>query len=211
MSCAFRERVLPRHFSRIGRARAIITAYDPPLMTHTRPTRDAVPPEEPTQRTKRDYTRALARLASSPRLKDAPRADRMTAVADAIWDACHHQGVSWVGFYIADESQPDDQRLVLGPRRDAPACSPIGVHGVCGAAYRTGEVQIVRDVAELGDRYVACDPRDRAEIVLPLFEDRAGARACWGVLDLDSRDVGAFEEYDATALAYVLSAADFGY
>ncbi len=128
------------------------------------------------------------------------RRRRMQAVVDALWDGLHENGVSWVGFYLADG--PD--ALVLGPRRDKPACSPIGLHGVCGQAFTTGRTRIVRDVAELGDAYIACDPRDRSEIVIPLSEPSGGAR--WGVLDVDSHEVGAFDETDERGLLTVLRA-----
>lgn len=100
--------------------------------------------------------------------------------------------------------------MTLGPSRDTPACSPIGLHGVCGQALTGGAVRIVRDVAELGERYVACDPRDRSEIVLPCFSGAPGGRVCWGVLDLDSHEVGAFDDADERGLAAVLSVAGIG-
>jgi len=152
----------------------------------------------------RDYQAVIGRV------RDAAVGDeesRMTAVVDALWDAFADRGVSWVGFYVEDPTAGDDARLVLGPRRDKPACSPIGLHGVCGAAHRTGEVQIVRDVADLGEAYVACDPRDRSEIVVPILNANGGAARA--VLDLDSFEVGAFDGSDAEGLASVLEAAGF--
>ena len=124
----------------------------------------------------------------------------MQVVVDALWDGLHETGVSWVGFYLADGAD----RLVLGPRRDKPACSPIGLHGVCGQAFTARRTRIVRDVAELGEAYIACDPRDRSEIVVPLLEAPAGA--CWGLLDLDSHEVAAFDERDEQGLKTVLRA-----
>ncbi len=58
------------------------------------------------------------------------RAERMQTVADALWNLLHATGVSWVGFYLPE----GDSQLVLGPSRDKPACSPIGLHGACGRA-----------------------------------------------------------------------------
>jgi putative methionine-R-sulfoxide reductase with GAF domain len=57
---------------------------------------------------------------------------------------------------------------------------------------------------ELGDEYIPCDPADRSEITVPLVDERG---ACWGVLDLDSRDVAAFDESDERGLCRVLRAA----
>lgn len=133
------------------------------------------------------------------------RVERMSAVVDALWNAFgEHRPMSWVGFYLDRSDQPDEARLALGPCRDKPACSPIGLHGVCGQALTGRAIKIIYDVNDLGEAYIACDPRDRSEIVLPLFD--SGGR-CWGVLDIDSWEVGAFTEDDAQGLTAVLIAA----
>jgi len=124
----------------------------------------------------------------------------MQQFVDRAWDALHDGGVSWIGFYLP--CGPDE--MVLGPRRDKPACSPIGMHGACGVAYRERRELIVKDVGELGDRYIACDPRDRSELVIPLFE---ASDECWGVLDVDSFDLGAFDEADLAAFKSLLKQA----
>lgn len=146
--------------------------------------------------TARPYAEIAADLATCA----GTRLDRMQRVADALWAALHPRGVSWVGFYL-HEGGPE---LVCGPRRDRPACSPIGLHGACGQSFTAGRPLVVRDVAELGAGYIACDPRDRSEVVIPLFE--ADGR-CWGVLDVDSHDVGSFDERDVDGLTHVLRAA----
>jgi len=143
----------------------------------------------------RDYD-ALARRAA----RNGDRAARMQDVADLLWEALRPTGVSWLGFYLHDGAKT----LVLGPRRDKPACSPIGLHGACGRAFRDRAPFVVRDVAELGANYIACDPADRSEVVIPLFE--ADGR-CWGVFDADSHEVGAFDARDAAGLTAVLRAA----
>lgn len=148
----------------------------------------------------RDYV-AVAR--SLPSIEaPADRTGRMRAVVETLWHALSAQGVSWVGFYV--RPAPQAQELVLAVCRDKPACSPIGLHGACGRALLERCVLIVRDVANLGEHYIACDPRDRSEIVLPcLGEDDV----CWGVLDLDSHQTLAFDESDARGLHRVLVAA----
>ena len=128
-------------------------------------------------------------------------AQRMQAVVDALWEALEGTGVSWVGFYL-DHGGGDE--LVLGPRRDRPACSPIGLHGACGQTFRQGQALVVHDVRDLGDNYIACDPRDRSEVVIPLLDE--GGR-CWAVLDLDSHEVGSFDDGDVAGLTRVLRAA----
>jgi putative methionine-R-sulfoxide reductase with GAF domain len=124
----------------------------------------------------------------------------MQLTVDALWQHLHPTGVSWMGFYIQEEKDA----LVLGPRRDKPACSPIALHGVCGQAFQQKRPIVVRDVVELGENYIACDLDDRSEIVVPCFDERG---LCWGVLDLDSHQVGAFEETDVEGLNRVLKAA----
>lgn len=128
------------------------------------------------------------------------RDERMRVFVDLAWEALQATGVSWVGIYL---HQGRDE-LVLGPRRDKPACSPIGLHGACGRAFVSGQPLVVRDVAELGASYIACDPRDRSEVVVPLFEESG---ECWGVLDLDSYDVGAFTDEDVSGLTLLLRTA----
>jgi len=143
----------------------------------------------------RPYHEVVQQLARS-----ADRQQRMRTVVDTLWHALKDMGVSWVGFYLHEGSD----ELVLGPRRDKPACSPIGLHGACGRAFRERRPLVVRDVAALGENYIACDPRDRAELVIPLFE--ADGR-CWGVLDVDSFEAGAFGTDDVEGLLEVLQVA----
>ena len=125
----------------------------------------------------------------------------MHVVADNLWEHLQDTGVSWVGFYLY---VPERDEMVLGPRRDKPACSPIGMHGACGRAFRDDGALIVRDVKELVENYIACDPKDRSEVVLPIHDSRGGPI---GVLDLDSFDMGSFDETDVAGLQRVLVAA----
>lgn len=99
--------------------------------------------------------------------------------------------LSWVGFYT---KAPDAAEMTLACREPKPACSPIGLHGMCGRSWRERCAWVVRDVGALGAGYIACDPRDRSELVVPLL-DPAGH--CDAVLDADSFQVGAFTRRDA--------------
>jgi putative methionine-R-sulfoxide reductase with GAF domain len=134
--------------------------------------------------------------------RDYPRdrAGRMQTFVDRVWSALRTTDVSWIGFYLWEGGD----ELRLGPRRDKPACSPIGLHGACGRAFRERRPLIVTNVAHLGAAYIACDPQDRSEVVLPLFEADG---TCWGVLDLDSHEPSAFAEPDVRGLQALLSAA----
>ena len=128
---------------------------------------------------------------------------RMRVAVDAIWTHLSPTGVSWVGFYVPQTDPTEADSLILGPSRDRPACSPIGLHGVCGQSFRGRCVRIVHDVQALGDDYVACDPRDRSEIVIPIQQGEATI----AVLDLDSHEVGRFTPADEVGLRLVLQAA----
>lgn len=128
------------------------------------------------------------------------RAERIRAVVDALWEGLCERGVSWAGVYDYE----DAPELVLTYGRNKPACSPIGLHGACGRAWTDKRPLIVRDVRALGENYVACDPRDLSEVIIPLIEPD---ESCSGVLDLDSFEVAAFDQADVDGLALVLQAA----
>ena len=119
---------------------------------------------------------------------------RLEAFVEHAWRHLESTGVSWLGFYRLDPDDPE--AMVLGPRRDRPACSPIGLHGVCGQALLGGETRIGDDVLDLGAEYVACDPRDQSEIVIPLRLGSGGPHPADTVLDLDSFEIGAFSDAD---------------
>lgn len=133
----------------------------------------------------------------------------MVVACDLLWDAFGPAGaaggagpepafVSWVGFYAIT---PGHAEMTLVARRDKPACSPIGLHGACGRSWAERIPLVIADVRSLGAGYIACDPRDRAEVVIPLFEDNG---ACWGVLDADSYETGAFDERDVEGMTALL-------
>lgn len=144
------------------------------------------------------------------------REARMRQVVARLWQALAPQGVSWVGFYVGPEVPFTDARgveqraasgeMLLAVREPKPACSPIGLQGMCGRSYLSREAVLVDDVERLPPEvgYVACDPRDRSEAVLPCLEDAGRA---WGVLDLDSLEAGAFSVEDLAALHAELLAA----
>jgi putative methionine-R-sulfoxide reductase with GAF domain len=126
----------------------------------------------------------------------------MRGVVDALWTAMSGAGYSWVGFYT---KTPGKDEMLLGPRRDKPACSPLGMHGICGRCWTARRPIIVTDAKALpADEYVACDPLDRAEVVIPLFDARGG---CWGVLDVDSHEAGVFDRHDVWQLTAIVEAA----
>ena len=107
-------------------------------------------------------------------------------------------GVSWVGFYLKPEGE---EEMVLVCREPKPACSPIGLHGMCGRGWTERRAIVVADVRTLGAGYIACDPRDQSELVVPMLDE--GGR-CAGVLDVDSYDLGSFSDRDAAGASELL-------
>jgi GAF domain-containing protein len=103
---------------------------------------------------------------------------------------------SWVGIYLVE-----DDYLVLGPWKGPAATEhvriPIG-QGVCGAAAASGRTELVDDVND-DDRYLACFPSTRSEIVVPIaYEGRVV-----GEIDIDSNRPAAFGPEDQEFLERV--------
>ena len=96
-------------------------------------------------------------------------------------------GFFWVGFYMVE-----DGKLQLGPFQGPVACYeiPFG-KGVCGTAWKEGKTLVVRDVEEFPG-HIACSSLSRSEIVVPIFKQDK----IIGVLDIDSTEVGTFDETD---------------
>jgi GAF domain-containing protein len=118
----------------------------------------------------------------------------LQAVVDVLHDRFEHY--SWVGIYLVEG---DD--LVLGPWNGPQATEhvriPVG-QGVCGAAAATGQTEIVDDV-NADERYLACFPSTRSEIVVPIaYEGRVV-----GEIDIDSDRPAAFGEDDRAFLERV--------
>lgn len=112
----------------------------------------------------------------------------------------HHSDnrFNWTGFYRVTE--PDV--LKIGPYQGGHGCLVIPFNrGVCGAAARTAQIQLVSDVDAFPD-HIACATTTRSELVVPVFDsdDRVVA-----VFDIDSDQPDAFTEEDATALKKILS------
>ena len=103
---------------------------------------------------------------------------------------------SWVGIYLVEGDE-----LVLGPWQGPQATEhvriPVG-QGICGAAAASGVTEIVDDV-NADDRYLACFPSTRSEIVVPIaYEGRVV-----GEIDIDSDVQAAFGAEDRTFLERV--------
>ncbi|MCK8484282.1 GAF domain-containing protein [Aliiroseovarius sp. S2029] len=103
----------------------------------------------------------------------------------------------WTGFYRV--VAPD--LLKIGPYQGGHGCLQIPFsRGVCGAAARTGQVQLVPDV-DAFPGHIACASSTRSELVLPVW-NRTGALI--GVFDIDSDQSDGFTQEDADQLAAIL-------
>ena len=104
----------------------------------------------------------------------------------------------WTGFYRVTEPE----LLKIGPYQGGHGCLQIPfAKGVCGAAARTGEVQLVDDV-EAFPGHIACASSTRSELVLPVFG--AGGRVI-AVFDIDSDQPAAFTQADVDGLTPILA------
>lgn len=124
------------------------------------------------------------------------------AVALMATVACeiHHSDdrFDWTGFYRVTE--PD--LLKIGPYQGGHGCLVIPFsRGVCGAAARTGKVQLVPDV-DAFPGHIACATSTRSELVLPVWNS---ASDVIGVFDIDSNQPDAFCQKDAKAIEAILS------
>lgn len=123
-----------------------------------------------------------------------PQADIIANMANAACLLHRAFGFWWTGFYRVIGDQ-----LVLGPYQGPPACTRIGFgKGVCGTSWKEDRAVVVPDV-ELFPGHIACSSESRSEIVVPVREyGRVTA-----VLDIDSKELGTFDETDAVALSRI--------
>jgi L-methionine (R)-S-oxide reductase len=130
----------------------------------------------------RDLHAALDALTDGERDAIANMANAAALIAQYLPD------LNWSGFYrmVAGE-------LVVGPFLGKPACIRIAVgDGVCGAAAKTLETQLVEDVHAFPG-HIACDAASRSELVVPIVHEGR----LIGVLDLDSPSAARFDAQDA--------------
>lgn len=124
--------------------------------------------------------------------------DAVALMATLVCELHHAHPLSdWTGFYRVT----GPELLKIGPYQGGHGCLVIPFsRGVCGAAARTGEVQLVPDVEAFAD-HIACSSTTRSELVMPV---RDGAGRLLGVLDLDSNTEAAFTETDVRELTAIL-------
>ena len=138
--------------------------------------------------TKEEKYRTL--LAQAEALTDGEndRIANMANIAAAIQETF---GFWWTGFYLVKGDE-----LVLGPFQGPVACTriPYG-KGVCGTAWQKRETVIVPDV-HVFPGHIACSSLSQSEIVVPIQQ----GEDIIGVLDIDSRELDAFDKTDSEYL-----------
>jgi len=123
--------------------------------------------------------------------------DRIAAMATVVCEL-HHSfpTFDWTGFYRVVAPG----LLKVGPYQGRHGCLEIPFErGVCGAAARLRQTQVVPDVTKFPG-HIACSAKTRSEIVVPVF-DVAGELIA--VLDVDSNQLEAFDEIDRINLEKV--------
>ena len=141
-----------------------------------------------------DYAELHQRIAALC----AGETDAVALMATVACEVHHFDArFDWTGFYRVTEPG----LLKIGPYQGGHGCLTIPfARGVCGAAARTGEVQLVDDV-EAFPGHIACAASTRSELVLPVWN---GAGELIAVFDIDSDQPAAFTREDAEALAAIL-------
>ena len=111
----------------------------------------------------------------------------------------HHSDdrFDWTGFYRVTAPE----LLKIGPYQGGHGCLVIPFsRGVCGAAARTGEAQLVADVNAFPD-HIACASSTQSELVLPVYNSD---RRLIGVFDIDSDQADIFTQDDVANLQALL-------
>lgn len=141
-----------------------------------------------------DYNSLAATIAS---LTHGER-DQVALMATLACEIHHADDrFDWTGFYRVTEPGV----LRIGPYQGGHGCLVIPFDkGVCGAAARTGETQLVADV-DAFPGHIACSSSTRSELVIPVRDEDG---AVIGILDIDSDQPDAFTEEDAEALDAIL-------
>lgn len=126
--------------------------------------------------------------------------DAVALMATVVCEVHHADDrFDWTGFYRVTEPG----LLRIGPYQGGHGCLRIPFDkGVCGAAARTGAVQLVPDV-EAFPGHIACAASTRSELVLPVWNAAGDLIA---VFDIDSDRPAAFTETDARELDAILRA-----
>lgn len=119
----------------------------------------------------------------------------MATIACEVHHSDHR--FNWTGFYRV----VGPELLKIGPYQGGHGCLVIPFSlGVCGAAARTGQSQLVANV-DAFPGHIACSSSTQSELVLPVFGKDG---QLLGVFDIDSDQEAAFNLEDQHALEGIL-------
>lgn len=145
--------------------------------------------------TRANYTDLNARIITLC----AGESDEIALMASIACEVYHADDrFNWVGFYrnIGNET------LKIGPYQGGHGCLTIPFsRGVCGAAARLQESQLVPDVEAFAG-HIACASSTRSEIVVPVL---SGAGELVAVFDIDSDKPDAFTAEDQCGLEALMA------
>ena len=124
--------------------------------------------------------------------------DKIALMATVACEIHHSDDrFDWTGFYRVTAPE----LLKIGPYQGGHGCLVIPFsRGVCGAAARTGQTQLVADVNAFED-HIACATSTQSELVLPVWNNAGDLIA---VFDIDSNQPNVFTDRDALALADIM-------
>ena len=119
----------------------------------------------------------------------------LSTISCELYHAFEHW--NWVGFY----RRVDQRTLKVGPYQGGHGCLTIDMdRGVCGACLREKSIIVIKEVSTVND-HIACSSETKSEIVLPIIDNSGTVLA---VFDLDSTEIGAFDETDKQYLSKVV-------
>jgi len=96
----------------------------------------------------------------------------------------------------------DERTLKVGSYQGGHGCLTIDRdRGACGTCLREKSILLVKDVSKVKD-HLACSSETKSEIVLPIIGNSGTVLA---VFDLDSTEIGAFDETDQEYLSKVVA------
>lgn len=139
------------------------------------------------------YNELIARL--EPMIEGETNAISVMANTTALLAELMGERFFWTGFYTVA-----GDRLELGPFQGTVACYRIKHgRGVCGTSWAQGKTIVVPDVEEFPG-HIACSSLSRSEIVVPVKDANGTVQS---VIDIDSRELNAFDDVDAKYLEQV--------
>jgi len=144
------------------------------------------------KRYERLYTQSKPLLSGSPSLEA-----QMATICALVYHKIPY--ISWAGFYLLKSPK----QLYVASYQGPLACQKLQwPDGVCWSGILNEKAVIVADVSKFPG-HIACDPRSKSEIVIPLKQSLTNKP--FGVFDADSNIIGAFNDEDLQGLKKILS------